>query len=70
MLDQGPGSLPWVDERGGRGRRMVKSYLPVLIIGRRSDGCGSFLRLVLFRLVAFAGCAARVKHLKFENRRE
>jgi hypothetical protein len=49
---------------------MVKSYLPVLIIGRRSDGCGSFLRLVLFRLVAFAGCAARVKHLKFENRRE
>jgi hypothetical protein len=25
MLDQGPGSLSWVDERGGNGRQVVKS---------------------------------------------
>jgi hypothetical protein len=51
-LDQGPRSLHRVDERGGRGRQVVKSYLPALIIGWRSDGCESFPRLVLFRLVA------------------
>jgi hypothetical protein len=38
MLDRGPGSLPWVDERGGRGRQVAKSYLPELIVGWRSDG--------------------------------
>jgi hypothetical protein len=31
---------------------VVKSRLPVLIIGRRSDGRRSFLGLDLFRLVA------------------
>jgi hypothetical protein len=30
MFDQGPRSLPWVDERGGRRRQVVKSCLPVL----------------------------------------
>jgi hypothetical protein len=30
--------MPWVDERGGRGRRVVKSHLPTLIIGWRSAG--------------------------------
>jgi hypothetical protein len=34
MLDRGP----QVDERGGRGRKVVKSRLPTLIIGWRSDG--------------------------------
>jgi hypothetical protein len=52
MLDRGPRPLPWVDERGGRGRQVAKSCLPVLIVGWRSDGRGSFLGLVLFRLVA------------------
>jgi hypothetical protein len=33
----GPGSLPWVIERGGRGRQVVKSHLLTLIIGWRSD---------------------------------
>jgi hypothetical protein len=51
-LDRGPGSLPRVDERGVRGRHVAKSHLPMLIIGWRSDGRGSFLGLVLFRLVA------------------
>jgi hypothetical protein len=37
-LDRGPESLPWVIERGGRGRHVVKSYLLMLIIGWRSDG--------------------------------
>jgi hypothetical protein len=50
--DRRPRSLPWVDERGERGRRVVKSRLPVLIIGWRSDDRGSFSGLVLFRLVA------------------
>jgi hypothetical protein len=31
---------------------VAKSRLPVLIVGQRSDGRGSFLGLVLFRLVA------------------
>jgi hypothetical protein len=31
---------------------VVKSCLPMIIVGRRSDGRGSFLALVLFRLVA------------------
>jgi hypothetical protein len=48
----GGGSLPWVDERGRRGRWVVKSWPSVLIIGWRSDDRGSFLGLVLFRLVA------------------
>jgi hypothetical protein len=39
-----------VDERGGRGRRVAKSCLPVLIVGWRSDGRRSFPGLVLFRL--------------------
>jgi hypothetical protein len=30
MFDWRPGSLPWVTERDGRGREVVKSYLPVL----------------------------------------
>jgi hypothetical protein len=38
MFDRGPGSLPRVVEIGGRGRQMVKSRLPALIIGWRSDG--------------------------------
>jgi hypothetical protein len=42
MLDRGPGSIPWVDERGGRGRQVVKSHLPMLIIGWRSDGVDLF----------------------------
>jgi hypothetical protein len=29
-LDRGPGSLHWVDDRGGRGRQVVKSRLPTL----------------------------------------
>jgi hypothetical protein len=29
-LDWGPGSLPWVDKRGRKGRQVVKSYLPAL----------------------------------------
>jgi hypothetical protein len=37
-FDQGPESLPWVIERGGRGRKVVKSRLPALIVGWRSDG--------------------------------
>jgi hypothetical protein len=37
-FDRGPSSLPWVVERGGRGRQVVKSCLPTLIIGWRSDG--------------------------------
>jgi hypothetical protein len=51
-LDQGPRSLPQVDERGGRGRQVAKSRLPALIVGWRSDGRGSFLGLAFFRLVA------------------
>jgi hypothetical protein len=35
-FDQGS-SLPWVIERG-RGRMVVKSRLPALIVGWRSDG--------------------------------
>jgi hypothetical protein len=41
-FDRGPGSLPWVVERGGRGRQVVKSSLPALIIGWRSDGVDYF----------------------------
>jgi hypothetical protein len=37
-FDRGLGSLPQVDERGGRGRQVVKSCLPMLIIGWISDG--------------------------------
>jgi hypothetical protein len=37
-FDRGPESLPWVIDRGGRGRQVVKSCLPVLIVGWRSDG--------------------------------
>jgi hypothetical protein len=37
MFDQGLGSLPQVIERGGRGKQVVKSHLPALIIGWRSD---------------------------------
>jgi hypothetical protein len=48
MLDRGPESLPRVDERCGRGRRVAKSHLPMLIIGWRSDGRGSFPGLVFF----------------------
>jgi hypothetical protein len=42
MLDRGPGSLPRVNERGGRGRQVVKSHLPTLIVGWRSDGMDHF----------------------------
>jgi hypothetical protein len=38
MFDRGPGSLPWVDERGGKGRQVLKSCMFVLIVGWRSDG--------------------------------
>jgi hypothetical protein len=37
-FDQGPRSLPQVNERCERGRQVVKSHLPMLIIGCRSDG--------------------------------
>jgi hypothetical protein len=37
MFDRGLGSLPRVVERGRRGRQVVKSYLPVIIVGWRSD---------------------------------
>jgi hypothetical protein len=38
VFDLGLGSLPRVDERGGMDRQVVKSRLPALIIGWRSDG--------------------------------
>jgi hypothetical protein len=38
MFDRGPGSLPWVDERDGKGRQVLKSCMFVLIVGWRSDG--------------------------------
>jgi hypothetical protein len=38
VFDLGPGSLPRVDERGEMDRQVVKSCLPALIIGWRSDG--------------------------------
>jgi hypothetical protein len=34
-FDRGPGSLPRVDERGGRVRHAVKSRLPLLLIAIR-----------------------------------
>jgi hypothetical protein len=37
-FDQGPGSLPRAIERGGRCRQVVKSYLPALNVGWKSDG--------------------------------
>jgi hypothetical protein len=37
-FDQGPQSLPWVIEKGGRGRQVVKSLLPTQITRWRSDG--------------------------------
>jgi hypothetical protein len=36
-FDRGAKSLPQVVERGGRGRQVVKSHLPMLIVGWRSD---------------------------------
>jgi hypothetical protein len=33
MFDRGLGSLPQVIERGRRGRQVVKSYLPMQIVG-------------------------------------
>jgi hypothetical protein len=51
MLDREAESLLWVDEKGRRGRQVVKSCPPTLIIGWRSDGRGSCPRLVLFRLL-------------------
>jgi hypothetical protein len=38
MLNRGPRSVPWVDERGRRGRQVAKFSLPALIVGWRSDG--------------------------------
>jgi hypothetical protein len=38
MSDREPGSMPGVDERGERGRQVVKSCLPTQILGWRSDG--------------------------------
>jgi hypothetical protein len=38
VLYWGPGSQPRVDERGGMGSHVVKSCLPALIVGWRSDG--------------------------------
>jgi hypothetical protein len=37
MLDWGPGFVPQVNERGGRGKQVAKLCLPVLIVGWRSD---------------------------------
>jgi hypothetical protein len=37
VLDWGPGSMLWVDERDGRGRQVVKLWQPMLIVGWRSD---------------------------------
>jgi hypothetical protein len=37
-LDRGPRFLPWVHERVGRGRQVVKSRPLTLIIEWRSDG--------------------------------
>jgi hypothetical protein len=37
-FDRGLGSLPQVIKRGRRGRQVVKSHLPALIVGWRSDG--------------------------------
>jgi hypothetical protein len=37
MLDCGPRSMPRLNERGRRYRQVLKSYLPTLIIGWRSD---------------------------------
>jgi hypothetical protein len=34
-FDRGPGSLPWFDKRGGRGKQVVKSRPPTLIVGWR-----------------------------------
>jgi hypothetical protein len=33
MIDQRPGSRPWVNERGRRGRHVVKSCPLMLIVG-------------------------------------
>jgi hypothetical protein len=51
-FDQGIGSLPRVNKRGGRGRQVMKFHLPILIVGWRSDGVDCSRGLVLFRLVA------------------
>jgi hypothetical protein len=37
MLDWGPGFVPQVNERGGRGKQVAKLCLPVLIVRWRSD---------------------------------
>jgi hypothetical protein len=41
-FDRGPGSLPRVIERSERGRQVVKSRLPALIVGWRSDDVDYF----------------------------
>jgi hypothetical protein len=41
-FDLRPRSQPWVMERGGRGRQVVKFYPPLLIIGWRSDDVGRY----------------------------
>jgi hypothetical protein len=41
-FDRESGSLPRVDKRGGRGRQVVNSRLPTLIVGWRSDGVDYF----------------------------
>jgi hypothetical protein len=50
-FDRGPGSLPQVIERGGRGRQVVKSRLHALNHRVEKWWHGSFPGLVLFRLV-------------------
>jgi hypothetical protein len=41
-LDRGPESVPRVDERGRRGRQVVKFCLPMLIVGWKSDDVDYF----------------------------
>jgi hypothetical protein len=42
MLVRGPESLPWVIKRGGRGRQVIKFYLPTLIVEWRGDDVDRF----------------------------
>jgi hypothetical protein len=51
-LDWGPESLPWADERDGKGRQVVKSCLPTLNSRVENRRRGWSSGLILFRLVA------------------
>jgi hypothetical protein len=52
MLDHGPGSLPRANERGGKGRQVVKSCLPMLNRRVENRRRGRSSGLILFWLVA------------------